>query len=212
MNTTLSAKVTRTDAGGFVAVASTASVDRDGEVILPGAFNPLPASLPVHINHTANVRDLVARARPYYEGGRLMIEARFASTSAAQDARTLVTEGILDSVSVVFFAAKKEQRAGVPTIVSGELLAVDLVTIPSNRDALVMSSRSFRAHAATARTVSADALMALARAEVREARRLMDHTSTRGTQRRRIDALIRQTLTDQPSTAVAVHDFLRRLS
>ena len=95
MNTTLSAKVTRTDAGGFVAVASTASVDRDGEVILPGAFNPLPASLPVHINHTANVRDLVARARPYYEGGRLMIEARFASTSAAQDARTLVTEGIL---------------------------------------------------------------------------------------------------------------------
>ena len=115
-------------------------------------------------------------------------------------------------MSVVFFAAKKEQRAGVPTIVSGELLAVDLVTIPSNRDALVMSSRSFRAHAATARTVSADALMALARAEVREARRLIDHTSTRGTQRRRLDDLIRQTRTDPPSTAVAVHDFLRRLS
>ncbi len=214
MNTILNAKVTRTDSGGFVAVASTDSVDRDGEVIAPGAFNPLPASLPVHMNHSMNVRDLVARARPYYQGGRLMIEARFASTTAAQEARTLVTEGILDSVSVVFYAAKKEQRAGVPTIVTGELLAVDLVSIPSNRDALVMSSRSYtsdaRSIAAQARSVSADALLALARVEIREARRLLAKTGP-GPQRQRVDTLIRDTLTDNTSTAATVRHFLRSI-
>lgn len=133
--------------GTFTAIASTGSLDRDGEILLPGCFDPLPTSVPVHFGHPR--ADLpaepivVARGRPYYSGDRLMLDAYFASTAQAQHARQLVNEGVLDAVSVMFIVKKKETRKGVPTVVSAELVAIDLVTIPSNRDALVVSSRAF---------------------------------------------------------------------
>ena len=66
---TVQGHITEADNGGFRAIASTADMDRDGEVIDAGAFAvgpPLPASIPVHADHVASVNNLVARAVPSY--------------------------------------------------------------------------------------------------------------------------------------------------
>lgn len=174
------------EGGTFTAVASTASKDRDGEVIDAGAFNPLPATVPVHMGHPttpgAGASTLIGRARPFYQGGQLMIEGWFATTDAAQVARALVAEGILDAVSVMFIGARRESRQGVVHITDGELISVDLVSIPSNRDALVVSARALnlagvcalgRAVAVTTAEARAAAAVALAVAEVAEGRALL---------------------------------------
>lgn len=190
----LTAVVTAGEGGRFRAVASTGSIDRDGEVIVPGAFaasRPLPDTVPVHLGHPTNpgsgASTLVGRARPFYEGGRLMIDGWFTSTTAGQTARQLVAEGVLDSVSVMFTDAKRESRDGIVHIVSAELLSVDLVSIPSNRDALVISARAMdlagagtlgkAIRLATAETQAAVAV-AFARAEAREARALLRKASS----------------------------------
>jgi hypothetical protein len=136
-------QITAADLGGFRAIASTADVDRDGEVIEFGAFNPLPASIPVHADHVASVKNLVATAVPSYVGGQLIIDATFASDPDAQAVRQKVLDGVLGTVSVVFFNAQRKNVDGVPHITSAELLACDLVTVPSQRAARVLSVRSF---------------------------------------------------------------------
>lgn len=171
---TTSAVITDADAGGFRAIASTTDLDRDGEIIDYRAFEPLPASIPVHADHVASVATLVARAVPSYRNGKLWIDATFASTPTAQEVRQKVLDGVLDTVSVAFFNAKKKVVDGVTHITHGELLSVDLVTIPSNRGARVMSARSFgptaREQIAQARGA---ALLALVEAELADARRAL---------------------------------------
>lgn len=169
---TVAGRITEADSGGFVAIASTTDVDRDGEVIDYGAFSPLPASLPVHADHNASVRNLVARAVPSYRDGKLMIDATFASTPDAQAVRQKVLDGVLDTVSVVFHNAKREVRGGVTHITGGELLAVDLVTVPSNRSARVLSVRSFGAGRAVAEARRA-ALLAAIELELADARKTL---------------------------------------
>lgn len=168
------ATITGADRGSFTAVASTGSVDRDGEVIVPGAFNPLPASIPVHMDHDMRAANVVARARPYYRGTQLLIDAEFGSDPAAQEARRKVTEGLVDSVSIVFLASDKRDVKGVPTVFSGELLACDLVSVPANAEARVLTSRSLRsALSYTTADARADALLALAEAELADAKALL---------------------------------------
>lgn len=139
---------TNEDAGGWTAVASSASIDRDAERIAPGAFRPLPVSVPVHDGHPLG-RDVapsvrqVGRARPYYDGDTLYVEGKFSSSPQAQQLREMVLEGTIDSMSIMFHNPTRKTVAGVPTIVSGELLAVDFVSVPSNRDARVLSVRGF---------------------------------------------------------------------
>lgn len=128
--------------GGFTAVASDGTIDRDGEVIAPHAFDPLPTKVPVHLNHGGV---LVGSGRPRYEGGRLLLDATFAPTTQAQETRELVRTGHLDRLSVVFLKLKDKVVQGVRTITQGELLAVDLVSIPSNRGTQVLASRGFAA-------------------------------------------------------------------
>src|SRR5688572_15205731 len=101
---TTDALITEREPGGFTAIASTGTLDRDGEVISPGALNPLPNSIPVHLDHTTTAENVIARARPYYDGPRLMIDATFGSGPKSQEARQKVAEGLIDSVSIVFLA------------------------------------------------------------------------------------------------------------
>lgn len=179
------------DNGGFVAIASTGSVDRDGEIVAPGAFRPLPDSVPVHMGHTMRPDDVVARARPFYDGDVLKVEAWFGSDNASQVARQKVTDGTLNSLSIVF-VGKKLDRQGTAVVTSGELLAVDLVSIPSNRDALVLSSRSFSpTPPPIARRLEADELLARARAEVAACKAA---GLVRGPVRKQIEQMIIKTL------------------
>jgi HK97 family phage prohead protease len=125
--------------GEFEIIMSTDSVDRDGERILKGAFDPLPESIPVHAFHDFN--DPIGRAVPAYrEDGRLVGRGFFAGTARAQEIRQLVTDGVVGHSSVGFMAAeRKDGEDGVPEIKAAELLEVSFVSVPSNRDAAVLA-------------------------------------------------------------------------
>lgn len=190
----IDARITDSGAGSFTAVASTGNMDRDGEIVAPGAFSPLPASIPCHLDHVTTASNVVARARPYYRGNQLLIDATFGSDEHAQTARRKVAEGLIDSVSIVFLAHEKRDVKGVPTVLRGELLACDLVSIPANAEARILSSRSLRsAMSYTTADARATALLALAELEIAQAKALLrgDH---RGAVRQSTDAHIRSIL------------------
>ncbi len=151
--------------GSFEAVASMATVDRDGEIVAKGAFNPLPVQVPIHVDHRMDSEGLVGSGRPYYTpDGVLKVAGTFAGTPRAQIIRQLVSEGHLSSMSVGFFAATKKDVDGVPTISKAELIEVSFVTVPSNREARVLASRDFRS--TNGREMSGRACTAAAHAQV----------------------------------------------
>lgn len=128
--------------GEFEVVLSAETVDRDGEVIDAGAFEPLPETIPFHAFHDFN--DPIGRAAPYYDQGVLKARGYFASTPRAQEIRTLVTEGVIGHTSVGFMAAVRRddgEKDSVPHVVSGELLEASFVSIPSNREATVLMAK-----------------------------------------------------------------------
>lgn len=134
-------KTAQTDSanGEFEMVMSTDSVDRDGESIVKGAFNPLPASIPVHAFHDFN--DPIGRVVPEYDtDGRLVGRGFFASTPRAQEIRQLVADGVIGHSSVGFMAAERSKAVDgkAPEVTSAELLEVSFVSVPSNRDAAVL--------------------------------------------------------------------------
>lgn len=128
--------------GSFEAVLSAPVEDRDNEIIDGKAFDPLPASIPILADHDGQVRSLVARAEPFYDGDQLKARGKFASHEFAQYVRSLLTEGILDTMSVGFMNPQRAMVAGKAHITKGELLESSFVVIPSNRDALVSTAKS----------------------------------------------------------------------
>lgn len=131
--------------GEFEIVMSTDSIDRDGESIVKGAFEPLPASIPVHAFHDFN--DPVGRAVPAYDDeGRLVGRGTFASTARAQEIRQLVADGVIGHTSVGFMSAeRKSADDGPPLVTKAELLEVSFVSVPSNRDAAVLMVKDYKA-------------------------------------------------------------------
>lgn len=129
--------------GEFEIVMSTDSIDRDGESIVKGAFDPLPESVPVHAFHDFN--DPVGRAVPSYDKeGRLIGRGFFASTERAQEIRQLVADGIIGHTSVGFMSAeRKSAEDGPPLVEKAELLEVSFVSVPSNRDATVLAVKAY---------------------------------------------------------------------
>lgn len=131
------------ESGEFLAVISDPTLDRDGEILDAGAFEPLPDKITIDIDHGMSVRSTVGSGKPFYEGDQLMIRGRFASTDLAKDTRTLVTEGHIDRMSVAFGSAKREQgEDGVPHLVKGELLNVAIVAIPANPSAAILAAKA----------------------------------------------------------------------
>ena len=197
----LAAEVVAADSGSFVAVASTGDIDRDGERIIPGCFTPLPDSVPVHLGHDLRPENVVARAVPRYVGNELRIDARFGSGEASQKARRLLAEGLIDSVSIVFRGLQWRDVGGVRTCTRGELLAVDLVSIPSQANARVLSVRGVGSNptVADARRLAGQALLAAARAELTDARRVLKSSDPRGTYRRAVDDLVFEALGNPPA-------------
>ena len=129
--------------GAFEAVLSTAQVDRDGEVVIAGAFLPLPKSIPIHINHDfMDVKSVVGRGEPYYDGDVLRVKGIFASTPDAQTLRSLVAEGMVQTMSVGFHRPTRDTKDGIPRVVSAELIEASFVSIPANTDALVTMAKA----------------------------------------------------------------------
>jgi HK97 family phage prohead protease len=127
--------------GEFEAILSAPTLDRDGEIIEKDAFAPLPDSIPVHAFH--DFHDPVGVAQPYYEDDLLKVRGYFASTARAQEIRTLVTEGVIGSMSVGFMDAAREEKDGVPTVTKAEILEGSFVSIPSNREAAVLVAKQY---------------------------------------------------------------------
>lgn len=134
---TVKSVAAESESGEFEAVLSAETLDRDGEVIKAGAFEPLPEAIPMHAFH--DFRDPVGVAHPYYEDGVLKARGRFASTARAQEIRTLVADGIIGHTSVGFMAADRSDEDGVTHITRAELLEASFVSVPSNRQAAILA-------------------------------------------------------------------------
>jgi HK97 family phage prohead protease len=127
--------------GEFEVILSAETLDRDGEIIDKGAFEPLPDSIPFHAFHDFN--DPIGRAVPFYDGDVLKARGTFASTPRAQEIRTLVSEGVIGHTSVGFMAAVRKDTEDAPHVTKGELLEGSFVSVPSNREAAILMAKSF---------------------------------------------------------------------
>lgn len=145
----LSAEVKAVDSsnpnGEFEVILSAPTLDRDGEVIDARAFEPLPDHITFDIDHGMSVSTTVGSGVPSYDGDLLKVNGTWASIPLGQTVRTLVDEGHIRTTSVAFMGAKREVKDGVAHIVKGELLNGAFVAVPSNRQALVLASKSFTA-------------------------------------------------------------------
>ena len=133
--------------GVLEGVASAMTVERDGELILPSAFEKsIPAFLeknPVMLwNHDPS-QPIGRVAEMWVEDDQVPFKAHLADTPKAQEIAALYRGGTLNSVSVGFMplafsddeADKLPGQKGV-TITELELYELSAVAIPSNRDAL----------------------------------------------------------------------------
>lgn len=123
--------------GEFEAVLSTPVVDRDVEIVEPGAFDPLPERLKIHVDHDMSTRSLAGSGTPFYDGDTLKVKGRFAATPLGQEVRQLVLDGHLDGMSVGFIRPVREQKDGVTHLTRAELIEASFVTVPANTQALV---------------------------------------------------------------------------
>jgi hypothetical protein len=129
--------------GEFDVILSAPTLDRDGEVVDSKIFEPLPDHITFDIDHGMSVATTVGSGKPFYDGGKLRVKGTYSSIPFAQNVRTLVKEGHIRTASVAFMGAVREEKGGVPHIVSAELLNGAFVPIPSNREAVVLTAKAF---------------------------------------------------------------------
>ena len=166
------------DSGSFVVRASTADLDRDGEIIDVGAFKDaggrLPDSIPIHWMHKFDLP--VGRGVPTYEGDALIVRGKFSTTPLAQEVRTLVTDGTVRHCSVGFHDPVYDRKGTIPRITKAELLEVSFCSISSNRQAEVLAARAYnpRRH-----DTDSDLVLLKARIAICEAALALDNTPRR---------------------------------
>jgi HK97 family phage prohead protease len=159
--------------GSFEAVLSVPTKDRDGEVVDPGAFNPLPDHITIDLDHAMSVEKTVGSGRPFYDGTTLKFTGTYASHPLAQMVRSLVDEGHIRTMSVAYMNSvyETDQRDGLTHLRRAELLNAGIVAIPSNREALITASKSFNDRPGAAGGQSVQSV--ISRAQVSAARALV---------------------------------------
>lgn len=133
--------------GTFEVILSAPTLDRDGETLTAeGWKTPLPEHITFDSDHGMSVATTVGSGVPSIdEKGQLVVAGTYSSLPRAQEVRTLVNEGHIRTTSVAFMSDKSVKDG--KTIVKRELLNGAFVAIPSNREALVLSSKSTKAGA-----------------------------------------------------------------
>lgn len=129
--------------GSFEVVLSTKAKDRDGDELQPEDWKqPLPEHITFDADHGMSVATTVGSGTPTIDdGGRMVVRGTYSSLPRAQEVRTLVNEGHIRTTSVAFMTEKSTQKDGTTKQVR-ELLNGAFVAIPSNREALVLSSKA----------------------------------------------------------------------
>jgi len=145
------ATITNTDEafpGSFEVILSAQTKDRDGDVLLKDGWKlPLPEHITFDTDHGMTVEKTVGSGVPRIdeETGNLVVSGTYSSLQKAQDVRTLVNEGHIKTTSVAFMSEKTQKDGN--TVSVRELLNGAFVAIPSNREALVLSSKGLKAGA-----------------------------------------------------------------
>lgn len=145
------ASITNTDdgfPGSFEVVLSAPTKDRDGDTLLPDEWKqPLPDHITFDSDHGMSVATTVGSGVPRIDEktGNLIVAGTYSSLPRAQEVRTLVNEGHIRTTSVAFMSEKTQKDGATATV--RELLNGAFVAIPSNREALVLSSKGIKAGA-----------------------------------------------------------------
>jgi hypothetical protein len=130
--------------GTFQVILSAPTKDRDGDTLLPDEWKqPLPSQITFDMDHGMSVASTIGSGVPRIDpvSGNLVVDGTYTSLPRGQETRTLVNEGHIQTTSVAFMT-EKTLKDGV-TVTQRELLNGAFVAIPSNRDALVLSSKAF---------------------------------------------------------------------
>lgn len=144
----IEAQITKAADGSFIAVASTNSVDRHGEVVDNNgwemkAYKKNPVILWAH-DHSEPA--IGVSKKTWIEGtgkkAKLMIQPLLHDvTEKARAIKQLVEMGIINSLSVGF--KPLESSDGV-TFTKNELLEVSMVNVPANADAMMLAYKSLK--------------------------------------------------------------------
>lgn len=142
------ASITKATDGSFVAVASTNSVDRHGEIVDNNgwdlkAFKKNPVILWAH-DH--NEPAIGVSKKTWVEGvgkkAKLMITPILHDvTEKARAIKQLIEMGVINSLSVGF---KPLESADGVTFDKNELLEVSMVNVPANADAMMLAYKSLK--------------------------------------------------------------------
>lgn len=144
--------------GSFEVILSAPTKDRDGDTLLPDEWkSPLPDHITFDADHGMSVATTVGSGVPRLDekSGNLIVSGTYSSLGRAQEVRTLVNEGHIRTTSVAFMSEKSQAKDGKSTSVR-ELLNGAFVAIPSNREALVLSSKAAQATKAGSRNSKTD--------------------------------------------------------
>lgn len=142
------ATITKADDGSFIAVASTNSVDRHGEIVDNNgwdlkSFKKNPVILWGH-DHTEPA--IGVSKKTWVEGtgkkAKLMIQPLLHDvTEKARAIKQLVEMGVIKTLSVGF--KPLESKDGI-TFDKNELLEVSMVNVPANADAMMLGYKSLK--------------------------------------------------------------------
>lgn len=131
--------------GSFEVILSAPTKDRDGETLSPDEWKqPLPEHITFDADHGMSVASTVGSGVPRIDPltGNLIVAGTYSSLPRAQEVRTLVKEGHIRTTSVAFMTEPAVMKDGRPGPKVRELLNGAFVAIPSNREAVVLSSKS----------------------------------------------------------------------
>lgn len=144
----LEAAITKADDGSFIAVASTNSVDRHGEIVDNNGWdlksykkNPV-----ILWGHDHNEPAIGISKKTWVEGAgkkaKLMIQPILHDvTDKARAIKALVEMGVIKTLSVGFKPI--ESPDGI-TFTKNELLEVSMVNVPANADAMMMAYKGLK--------------------------------------------------------------------
>lgn len=136
--------------GEFDLILSAPTLDRDGEVLDSKALEPLPDHITMDVDHGMSVATTAGSGVPSYDAdGTLRVRGSYASTDLGQTVRTLVNEGHIRTASVAFISKSSvpatKSADGKKHITAGELLNGAFTPVPSNTDAVILTSKGVRA-------------------------------------------------------------------
>lgn len=129
------------ESGTFAGYASVFDVmDSDGDVMTQKAFAPLDPDNPPKMLWQHDMQQPIGKWEVLQVDKKgLWVEGRlFLEVQKAREAYTLLKEGVLDGLSIGFFANKTVPRAeGGRYILAAEVVEISLVTFPANPEARI---------------------------------------------------------------------------